>query len=69
VRYHDLPGDIAAYEMGGRTVYVKTGVRNFVISEDDVTPEELVSIAKDIAARRAKRPEPQVETICSTMRS
>jgi hypothetical protein len=57
----DLPGDIEVYEIGARRLYVKTGVRNFAISEVDVTPEELVGIAKDIAARQARPPEPQIE--------
>ena len=58
--HRNLPGEIEAYEIGARRLYVKTGVRNFAISEDDVTPEELAGIASDIAARQAKPPEPQI---------
>jgi len=57
----DLPRGIEIYDIGSRRLYVKTGVRNYAISEDDVTPEELVGIAKDIATRKAKRSEPQIE--------
>ena len=56
--HQDLPREIEIYEIGARRLYVKTGVRNFAISENDVTPEELVGIAKDIAARQAKPSEP-----------
>jgi len=52
-------GQIQIYEVGARRLYVKTGTRNFAISEDDVTPEELLCIAKDIAARNARRSQPQ----------
>lgn len=51
VTHQDLPDDIEVYEVGSRRLYVKTGTRNFAISEDDVTPEELLSIAADIATR------------------
>jgi|KBSSwiStaDraftv2_1062776.scaffolds.fasta_scaffold331094_3 hypothetical protein len=57
----DLPRGIEVYDIGARRLYVKTGVRNYAISEEDVTPEELVGIARDIATRQAKRTEPQIE--------
>ena len=58
----ELPRQIEVYEIGARRLYIKTGVRNFAISEDDVTPEELVSIARDIASRQTtKQSAPQVE--------
>jgi hypothetical protein len=60
--HQDLPRGIEVYEIGARRLYVKTGVQNFAISEDDVTPEELVGIAKDMAVRQAKPSEPQIET-------
>jgi hypothetical protein len=50
----DLPGEIEVYEIGSRRLYVKIGVRSIAISEDDLTPEELMSIARDIAARQAR---------------
>ncbi len=51
VTHQELPRQIEVYEVGSRRLYVKTGTRNFAISEDDVTPEELLSIAADMAAR------------------
>jgi len=60
--HHDLPSGIEVYEIGARRLYVKSGVRNIAISENDLTPQELVGIARDIAARQAERSEPQVET-------
>jgi hypothetical protein len=57
----NLPGEIEVYEIGSRRIYVKTGDRNFAISEDDVTPEALVAIARDIASRQPIRSKPQVE--------
>ena len=48
-----LPREIEVYEIGARRLYVKMGLRNIAISEDDLTPEELMGIAGDIAARRA----------------
>jgi len=59
--HQDLPRDIEVFEIGVRRLYVKTGARNFAISEDDLTPEELVGIAKDIAARQARVSEAQLE--------
>jgi hypothetical protein len=53
----ELPRGIEVYEIGSRRLYVKTGARNFAISEQDVTPEELMGIAMDIAARQELRVE------------
>ncbi len=47
-----LPGGVEVYEIGMQRMYIKTGDRNFAISEADITPEELVGIARDIAARQ-----------------
>jgi len=47
-----LPQDIEVYELGKRRLYAKTSGGNFAIFEDELTPEELVAIARDIAARR-----------------
>ena len=58
--HRDLPREIEVYEIGARRLYVKTGVRNFALSEDDLTPQELLGIASDITARQAKPPEPQI---------
>ena len=49
----NLPGKIEVYEVGMRRLYAKTSGGAFAIFEDELTPEELVAIAKDIAARRA----------------
>lgn len=56
-----LAGKIEVYEIGERRLYVKNGARSIAISEDDLTPEELVGIAGDIAARQARRQEPEFE--------
>jgi hypothetical protein len=48
----ELPRSIEVYEIGSRRLYVKTGARNFAISEADATLEELLGIARDIAARQ-----------------
>jgi hypothetical protein len=53
-----LPNEIEVYEIGARRLYAKTRGGNFAIFEDELTPEELVAIARDIAARR---PAPSVE--------
>jgi hypothetical protein len=45
-------GEIEVYEVGQRRLYAKTRGGNFAIFEDELTPEELIAIAKDIAARR-----------------
>lgn len=48
----NLPPDIEIYEIGTRRLYVKTTRGAFAIFDDELTPEELVAIAQDIAARR-----------------
>jgi hypothetical protein len=47
-----LPRGIEVYEVGSRRLYAKTTGRAFALFEDELTPEELVAIAQDIAARR-----------------
>jgi hypothetical protein len=47
-----LPHEIEVYQVGARRLYAKTKGGNFAIFEDELTPEELMVIAKDIAARR-----------------
>lgn len=49
-----LPKAIEVYEVGRRRLYAKTSDRIFAIFEDDLSPEELMAIASDIAARRAE---------------
>jgi hypothetical protein len=51
----NLPQEIEVYEVGSRRLYAKTNGGTFALFEDELTPEELVAIARDIAARR---PEP-----------
>ncbi len=60
--HRHLPRHIEVYEIQGLRLYVKTtGLRDFAIWEDELTPRELVGIARDIRKRRAKKPEPQLE--------
>lgn len=47
-----LPRQIEVYEIGARRLYAKTNGGAFALFEDDLTPEELLAIARDIAARR-----------------
>ena len=47
----DLPQAIEIYEVGARRLYAKTSGRGFALFEDELTPEELIAIAKDIEAR------------------
>jgi len=48
-----LPQAIEVYEVGARRLYAKTGGGpSFALFEDELTPEELIAIAKDITARR-----------------
>jgi hypothetical protein len=51
----NLPHEIEVYEVGTRRLYAKTRGGNFALFEDELTPEELVAIARDIATRRPKR--------------
>lgn len=48
----NLPPDIEIYQIGTRRLYAKTTGGTFAIFDDELTPEELVAIAQDIAARR-----------------
>jgi hypothetical protein len=52
----NLPQEIEIYEVGSRRLYAKTRGGTFALFDDELTPEELVAIARDIAARR---PEPK----------
>ena len=47
-----LPQAIEVYEVGARRLYAKTSGRSFALFEDELTPEELIAIARDILARR-----------------
>ena len=47
-----LPRGIEVYQVGSRRLYAKTRGGAFAIFEDELSPEELVAIAQDIAARR-----------------
>ena len=51
---HNLPQAIEVYQVGTRRLYAKTSDRSFAIFEDELTPEELIAIAKDIALRRGE---------------
>jgi len=48
----NLTHAIQIYQVGARRLYAKTSGRGFVIFEDELTPEELIAIARDIEARR-----------------
>ena len=48
-----LPETIEVYEVGARRLYAKTLGPSFAIFADELTPEELIAIAKDIQAREA----------------
>ena len=47
-----LPQAIEVYEVGARRLYAKTSGRSFALFEDELTPEELMAIARDILSRR-----------------
>ncbi len=47
-----LPQAIEVYEVGARRLYAKTHGGTFALFEDELTPEELIAIAKDITARK-----------------
>jgi len=49
-----LPQAIEIYEVGARRLYAKTSGRGFALFEDELTPEELIAIAKDIEARQCR---------------
>ncbi len=48
-----LPLGIEVYDLANRRLYTKTTGGTFAIFEDELTPEELMAIARDIANRRA----------------
>ena len=54
----NLPHEIEVYQVGQRRLYAKTRGGNFAIFEDELTPEELIAIAKDISARRPEASKP-----------
>lgn len=47
-----LPQDIEVYEIGARRLYAKTIGRSFALFEDELTPDELMAIARDIIHRQ-----------------
>ena len=53
--HQKLRNEIEVYDVGNRRLYAKTSGGNFAIFEDELTPEELVAIAQDIATRRPER--------------
>lgn len=52
----NLHGEIEVYEVGTRRLYAKTRGGTFALFDDELTPEELMAIAKDIAAHRPTLP-------------
>jgi len=53
VNVQHLPPEIEVFELGARRLYAKTTGGAFAIFEDELTPEELMAIARDISARQA----------------
>jgi hypothetical protein len=60
----NLTQEIQVYEVGRRRLYAKTSGRGFVIFEDELTPEELIAIAKDIEARQNLKEDTNTLTTC-----
>jgi hypothetical protein len=58
---HLLP-EIEVFELGARRLYAKTRGGTFAIFEDELTPEELIAIARDIKARKAEHGQPGAVT-------
>ncbi len=50
-----LTGEIEVFDLAQRRLYAKTQGRTFALFEDELTPEELIAIAQDIANRRAEQ--------------
>ena len=46
---------IEVYDLANRRLYAKTDGRAFALFEDELSPEELIAIAWDIARRRAQK--------------
>lgn len=65
----NLPRQIEVYQVGARRLYAKTRGGNFALFEDELTPEELVAIAKDIEARRVTTPPELFECLSSDSRT
>ncbi len=53
MREQSLPLDIEVYDFANRRLYAKTKDTPFALFEDELSPEELIAIAGDIARRRA----------------
>lgn len=58
----NLPREIEVYEVGARRLYAKTRGGTFALFDDELTPEELMAIAQDIAARRSTAPMLELDT-------
>ncbi|HLH55118.1 MAG TPA: hypothetical protein VKY92_16040 [Verrucomicrobiae bacterium] len=56
-----LPQAIEVFEVAQRRLYIKTEGGCFALFEDELTPEELIAIAHDIAARKQNPIEPVTE--------
>ena len=65
VNVQHLSPEIEVFELGARRLYAKTTGGTFAIFEDELTPEELIAIARDIKARKAEQAQPElVEGTC-----
>jgi hypothetical protein len=58
VNVQHLSPEIEVFELGARRLYAKTTGGTFAIFEDELTPDELMAIARDITARKAEHGEP-----------
>ncbi len=54
MREQSLPLEIEVYDFANRRLYAKTKDTSFALFEDELSPEELIAIAEDIARRRAQ---------------
>ena len=50
---------IEVYQVGSRRLYAKTHGPSFAIFEDELTPDELIAIAKDITTRHTRFEKPR----------
>ncbi len=57
----NIPEHIEVYDLFGRRLYVKLNGAGFALFDDELTPEELTAIARDISRRKATplQPAPQ----------
>ncbi len=52
-----MPEHIEVYDLFGRRLYVKLDGAGFALFDDELTPEELTAIARDITLRKSAVPQ------------